>query len=94
MGVILFLYRLIRLAMWLFDVALLLYVVLSWLRPAANRWTELLRRVVEPVLTPIRRVLMEKLPARWQIFDWSPVVAWLLVELIGWLLNSLLAIFL
>ncbi len=94
MQLIMIVYRIIRLAMWLFDVALLLYVLLSWLRPAANRWTELLRRVVEPVLTPIRRVLVEKLPARWQIFDWSPVVAWLLVEIIGWLLNNLLAIFL
>lgn len=94
MGIIMLLYRVVRFALWLFDVALLLYVLLSWLRPAANRWTELLRGVVEPVLTPIRRVLVAKLPARWQIFDWSPVVAWLLLEIVGWLLNRLLVIFL
>ncbi len=87
------LYKIIRTVLWLFDVCLLLYVLLSWLKPASNRWTELLKRVVEPVLTPIRRVLVAKLPARWQIFDWSPVVAWLLVELINMLLNNLMSIF-
>ncbi len=87
------LYKIIRTVLWLFDVCLLLYVLLSWLKPASNRWTELLKRVVEPVLTPIRRVLVAKLPARWQIFDWSPVVAWLLVELVNMLLNNLMSIF-
>ncbi|MDO4837293.1 MAG: YggT family protein [Clostridia bacterium] len=87
------LYKIIRTVLWLFDVCLLLYVLLSWLKPASNKWTELLKRVVEPVLTPIRRVLVAKLPARWQIFDWSPVVAWLLVELINMLLNNLMSIF-
>ncbi len=87
------LYKIIRTVLWLFDVCLLLYVLLSWLKPASNRWTELLKRVVEPVLTPIRRVLVAKLPPRWQIFDWSPAVAWLLVELINMLLNNLMSIF-
>jgi uncharacterized protein YggT (Ycf19 family) len=89
----LMLYKIIRAILWLFDVCLLLYVLLSWLKPAANRWTELLKRIVEPVLTPIRRVLVAKLPARWQIFDWSPVVAWLLVELVSRLLTSFVSIF-
>ena len=65
-------FRILYLALWLFDVALLIYVAMSWLRPTANRWTELLRKIVEPVLNPIRRILVEKLPPRWQIFDWSP----------------------
>ena len=64
-------FRILYLALWLFDVALLIYVAMSWLRPTANRWTELLRKIVEPVLNPIRRILVEKLPPRWQIFDWS-----------------------
>ena len=82
-------FRILYLALWLFDVALLIYVAMSWLRPTANRWTELLRKIVEPVLNPIRRILVEKLPARWQIFDWSPLVAWLLVELVRYLLSTL-----
>ena len=82
-------FRILYLALWLFDVALLIYVAMSWLRPTANRWTELLRKIVEPVLNPIRRILVEKLPPRWQIFDWSPQVAWLLVELVRYLLSTL-----
>ncbi len=82
-------FRLLYLVLWLFDVALLIYVAMSWLRPTANRWTELLRKIVEPVLNPIRRILVEKLPPRWQILDWSPLVAWLLVELVRYLLSML-----
>ena len=54
-----------------------------------SRWTELLRKIVEPVLNPIRRVLVEKLPPLWQLLDWSPLVAWLLVELVRYLLSML-----
>ena len=82
-------FRILYLALWLFDVALLIYVAMSWLRPTANRWTELLRKIVEPVLNPIRRILVEKLPPRWQIFVWSPPVAWLLVERVRYLLSTL-----
>lgn len=82
-------FRILYLILWLFDVALLVYVAMSWLRPTANRWTELLRKIVEPVLNPIRRVLVEKLPPRWQLLDWSPLVAWLLVELVRYLLSTL-----
>ena len=82
-------FRILYLALWLFDVALLIYVAMSWLRPTANRWTELLRKIVEPVLNPIRRILVEKLPPRWQIFDWAPLVTWLLVELVRYLLSTL-----
>ena len=32
-------FRILYLALWLFDVALLIYVAMSWLRPTANRWT-------------------------------------------------------
>ena len=77
---------LIDLALMLFELALIVYVLLSWLKPAANRWTELLKSVVEPVLAPIRRVLVQKLPSKYQNVDWSPVAAILIVALIRALL--------
>lgn len=83
------LFKLIYFVLWLFDVALLVYVVLSWLHPASNKWTEMLKRFVEPVLTPVRRLIMAKLPAKWQIVDWSPVGAWLLVAVVRWLVAGL-----
>ncbi len=82
-------YTLLSWALSLYELALLVYVILSWVRPAANRWTELLRTIVEPVLRPIRRVLMAKLPVRWQIIDWSVAVAWLLLGLLRRVLSMI-----
>ena len=63
----------------LYKLALLAYVVLSWLRIPANRWTVLLQRIVEPVVSPVRRFLRSKLPMQWQMFDWSVLVVYLLI---------------
>ena len=63
----------------LYKLALLVYVVLSWLRIPANRWTVLLQRIVEPVVGPVRRFLRAKLPMQWQMFDWSMLVVYLLI---------------
>ena len=82
-------FTLLSWALSLFELALLVYVILSWVRPAANQWTELLRAIVEPVLRPIRRILMAKLPVRWQIIDWSVAVAWLLLGLLRRVLSMI-----
>lgn len=74
-------YSLISTVFSLYELALMAYVILSWVNIPANRWTELLRRIIEPVLTPIRRLLMSKLPARFQMLDWSPMVLLLLIGL-------------
>lgn len=66
----------------LFELALIVHALLSWLKPASNKWTELLESIVEPVLAPIRKFLVQKLPSRYQVFDWSPVVAVLIVAVI------------
>lgn len=73
---------LIDLVLLLFQLALIVYVILAWLKPAANRWTELLKSVLEPILTPIRKILVQKLPSKYQNFDWSPVVAFVIVAII------------
>ena len=82
-------FKILYLALWLFDAALIVHVFMSWVSPTANRFTELLRKIVEPVLTPIRTLLTAKLPPRWQILDWSPLAAWLLVELVRYMLSIL-----
>ncbi|MGN1021652.1 MAG: YggT family protein [Aristaeellaceae bacterium] len=74
-------YTLLSMLLSLYEIVLFIYVVMSWIHPAANRWTELVRRLVEPVLQPIRRVLMRHLPARWQIIDWSVLALWLIIGL-------------
>ena len=82
---------------WLFDtvismfsLALIVYVVLSWLNITRNKWTELLTTVVEVVLNPIRTVLNAHLPTRWRSLDWSPVAAFLLIGLVRSLLKWVL----
>lgn len=74
-------YKLLSACISTYELALMVYVILSWIRPAANRWTELLRSVVEPPLQPIRRFLMQHIPLRWQFLDWSVLVMWLLLDL-------------
>jgi len=74
----------------IYSLALLIYVVMSWLHPIRNKWTELLRSVVEVVLTPIRRIITQYLPKRWQILDWSPVGAWLLLGIVRSMLKWVL----
>lgn len=88
------LYSLINMALSLYRLCVIAYVALSWLRIPANKWTELLRRLVEPVLAPIRRLLVRRLPSQWQILDWSPVVLLLALEIIGSLVRTILFIFL
>lgn len=66
----------------LFDLLLLVYVILGWVRIRENRWTVLLRSVVEPVLNPIRAFLNAHLPRLTVPLDWSPVVAWVLLAVL------------
>lgn len=84
------LYSLLNTALSLYRLTVIIYVVLSWLRIPANQWTELLRRLVEPVLSPIRRMLVRRLPSNWQMLDWSPAVLLLLLEIVGGVLRTLL----
>ena len=70
--------RILVLLLDVYDLLLLVYVVLSWLHLRENRWTVMLRSVVEPVLNPIRSFLAARLPRLTSPLDWSPVVAWVL----------------
>lgn len=74
-------YQLLSACISAYELALLIYVILSWIRPSANRWTELLRSVVEPPLRPIRSFVMRHIPLRWQFLDWSVLVMWFLLDL-------------
>lgn len=84
------LYSLVNLALSAYRLCIFAYVALSWLRITPNKWTELLRRLVEPVLAPIRRFLIRKLPNQWLMLDWSPVVALLGLEIVGSVVRMLL----
>ena len=60
------------------SLAIVIRVLLSWVRPApGNPLVMLLDRITEPVLRPLRRVL-----PRAGMFDFSPMVAIILLQLI------------
>lgn len=69
-----------------YKLLIVAYCILSAIGIPANRWTELLRSVIEPFLKPIRKLLAQKLPASWRMLDWSPVVLFLVVTILKWLL--------
>lgn len=84
------LYSLISLVLRLYRLVLIVYVILSWIRIPANQWTELVRRVVEPVLEPVRVFLRRKVPHKYLVVDWSPLALWLLIEILDIVLRILL----
>lgn len=69
-----------------YKLLIIVYCLISLLKTSANKWTELLRSIIEPLLTPIRKLVAQHLPQNWQIIDWSPVVLFILVNIVQWLL--------
>ncbi len=76
----------------LYELLIILHTLVSWLRPTRNRWTTLLESLVEPVLGPIRTTLQRILPPSFQVLDFSPLVALLLLHLVQRLVVNLLTI--
>lgn len=83
--------RLVRILLALYNLLVIAYVVITWVRIPANKWTELLRSVVEPALNMTRTAMKRFLPGLCKPgIDWSPVVLfvaiWVLRLVIGWLI--------
>jgi YggT family protein len=72
------LYRLIDTIFWLLDLAVLLRVLFSWIRP--DRYNPLVRfiyQVTEPILAPLRRYIPP-----FGGLDITPIVALLILDLL------------
>jgi YggT family protein len=75
----------INLFVFVFNIVLLARVVMSWFNPQLSGWVgRLLFDLTEPVLVPIRRLL-----PRTQMLDFSPLIAFLLLQLLSALINWL-----
>jgi YggT family protein len=75
-------FYIIHLLLDLYSLVLFAAVILSWVNLSPdNQFLRLVQRLTEPVLTPLRRVL----PSAGG-FDFSPIVALLLVRLLQRLL--------
>jgi YggT family protein len=61
------------------SIAILVRVLLSWVDPRGNMAvTRVLHEITEPILGPIRSILPSV-----GMFDFSPIVAMLLLQLLG-----------
>jgi len=73
---------------------MLVYVIMTLVIPQ-NKYTQLVGKYVEPVFAPIRAWLAKTFPKLSQTrLDFSPVVLWVLLIVVSWLLKLLKAILL
>ena len=77
-----FLFNFIRLLCEVLTTAIFIRVILSWFSPSpTNMLVNLLYQVTEPILAPLRRII-----PRVGVFDFTPMVAIILLQLIKYLL--------
>ena len=58
----------------LYMLIVLAVVIIRVLQVTPNKWTNLLDRMTEPLLSPIRAQLNKHLPESWNAVDLSPLV--------------------
>jgi YggT family protein len=71
---------------WVFNAYLLLlivYAIVSWVPSLRGRWTDYLGMVIEPVLTPVRRVIPPL-----GGFDLSFLVVFIVIQVVARLASS------
>ena len=86
---VLFLIWLVDILVRLVVLLLLVYVVLSYFMSPFHPVRQNVDRFVEPLLAPIRRVIPTV-----GMFDFSPLVLLILVQIVGMIINNLLRSFL
>ncbi|MBI1869618.1 MAG: YggT family protein [Chlamydiae bacterium] len=70
-----------------YSLILLIRVLLSWVSPDHfNPIVQFLYRVTDPLLNRIRSLI----PLRWAMIDFSPIIAFLLIELVRRILIQML----
>jgi len=87
----LILYRTINIVFNVAEILIIARVLLSWLPvDKSGRLFDLLYTVTEPILGPIRNMLERSPFGRSMIFDFSPIVAFLLMGLARTIILSLI----
>jgi len=80
-----YLAQFVQIVVQIYIVVIVVDVILSYILPPYNRFREILDSLVNPLLTPIRRVVPPI-----GMLDLSPLVLLLLVQLVGSLLSTVL----
>jgi len=77
-------FNFLRLLCEVLTFAIFIRVILSWFSPRPNVLTVILEKITEPILAPLRRII-----PRAGMFDLTPLVAIILLQLITVLLSRL-----
>ena len=78
-----------RFALYLFELALVIYTLYPFFSKVRSTFYQTVARICEPVLIPIRRFLLRHLPKKWQRIDLSPLAAIILCGIAVMILNGL-----
>lgn len=81
-----YLWQLVILVLRIYEILLLARVVLSWVGLERSGLADFVYRATEPVLGPIRQAL----PATMGMIDFSPLIAFILIDVIRRLMYILL----
>lgn len=88
-GLLSFIFNAILFLLTVLSWAILIYVIMALVIPQ-NKYTLLIGKFVEPVLTPIRKLLIKLFPKLATLsVDFSPLVLYLLIQIASWLIRLL-----
>jgi len=77
-------FNFLRLLCEVLTFAIFIRVILSWFSPRPNVLTVILEKITEPILAPLRRII-----PRAGMFDLTPLVAIIILQIIAALLGRL-----
>lgn len=84
-------YKTINIVFNIIEFAILIRVLSSWLPiPRENRFIQMLHVITEPILGPIRAMIERSSFGKNMMFDFSPIVAIILVEILKNIILSIL----
>lgn len=72
-----------------YSILIVVYVLMSWIPQGVNRVVEDIRSVLASICEPYLGIFRRVIPPLGMV-DFSPIVAILVLELIGWLIAAIL----
>lgn len=79
---------------WILNTLILVRALISWVPQLSQSHVgRLIAVLTEPVLAPIRQLLAHIPPLRRIPVDFSPIAAWIILGVLGWVINALYSYF-
>ena len=93
-GILNFIFNVILFLITIISWIVLIYVIMALIVPQ-NKYTLMIGRYVNPVLSPLRKFLFRIFPKLSEIgVDFSPLLFYLLIQIVSWLVRLLRSILL